>query len=62
MPWQFAIRAVAVVTGLTLLLVVDAHGLVFYIAWGLIVLALVSEGAATFVHWRRAQSGRRPST
>ena len=54
-PWQFFVRAAAVITGLTLLLVVDAHGLVFYIAWSLIVLALVSEGAATVVHWQRGR-------
>jgi hypothetical protein len=52
-PWQFAVRAVAVITGLTLLVIVDVHGTVFYVAWGLIGLALVSEAAATFVYWRR---------
>jgi hypothetical protein len=52
-PWQFLLRAVAVVTGLTMLLVVDVHGAAFYIAWALIGLALVSEGAATLVHRRR---------
>jgi hypothetical protein len=55
-PWQFAIRAVAVITGLTLLLIVDVRGLVFYLAWTLIVLALVSEGAATVVHWQRSRA------
>ena len=54
-PRQFLVRAVAVITGLTLLLIVDVRGVIFYIAWSLIVLALVSEGAATFVHWRRAR-------
>ena len=44
-----------VVTGLTLLLVVDAHGVVFYVAWTLIGLALISEGGATLVHWRRGR-------
>ena len=58
LPWQFAVRAVMVVTGLTLLLLVDVHGLVFYIAWTLIVLAMVSEGGSTFVYWRRS---RRPA-
>jgi hypothetical protein len=53
-PWQFLLRAVAVVTGLTMLLAVDVHGAAFYIAWGLIGLALVSEGAATLVHRRRS--------
>ena len=55
LPWQFAIRAIAVVTGLTLLLVVDAHGLVFYMAWSLIVLALATEATATYVYWRRSR-------
>ena len=53
-PWQFLLRAAAVITGLTLLLIVDVHGFAFYLAWTLIVLALVSEGAATFVHGRRS--------
>jgi hypothetical protein len=52
-PWQFLVRAAAVATGLTLLLIVDVHGVAFYIAWALIVLALVTETAATFVYWRR---------
>jgi hypothetical protein len=52
-PRQFLVRAAAVVTGLTLLLIVDAHGVAFYIAWALIVLALVTEALATFVYWRR---------
>ena len=38
-----------VVTGLTLLLIVDVRGVTFYVAWELIVLALVTEGAATRV-------------
>jgi hypothetical protein len=54
-PWQFAIRAVAVITGLTLLLIVDVRGVAFYAAWTLIVLALLSEGVATFVYWRRSR-------
>jgi hypothetical protein len=54
-PWQFLLRAAAVVTGLTLLLIVDVHGVVFYVAWALIVLALVTEAAATFVFWRRTR-------
>jgi hypothetical protein len=54
-PWQFLVRATAVVAGLTLLLVVDVHGLVFYLAWGLIGFALLSEGVATFVYWRRSR-------
>jgi hypothetical protein len=52
-PWQFILRAAAVVTGLTLLLIVDVHGVAFYIAWSLIVLALVTEAIATLVYWRR---------
>ena len=58
-PWQFAIRAVAVITGLTLLVIVDVHGVVFYVAWALIGLALVSEGLATFVYWRRSRRGEK---
>ena len=58
-PWQFLIRAAAVITGLTFLLIVDVHGTAFYIAWSLIVLALVSEGAATLVHWLRSRAARR---
>jgi hypothetical protein len=53
--WQFALRALAVVTGLTLLLIVDVRGAVFYVAWTLIVLALVSEAAATLVYWHRSR-------
>jgi hypothetical protein len=56
-PWQFALRAVAIITGLTLLLIVDVHGVVFYVAWSLIVLALATEAAATLVYWRRSRSG-----
>jgi hypothetical protein len=56
-PWQFAIRAAAIVTGLTLLLVVDVTGVTFYFAWGLIGLALISEGVSTLVYWRRSRSG-----
>ena len=55
LPWQFFIRAVAVVAGLTLLLLVDVRGAVFYFAWALIVFALLSEAAATFVYWRRSR-------
>jgi hypothetical protein len=38
-----------------MLLIVDVHGVAFYIAWALIVLALVTEGLATFVYWRRSR-------
>ena len=54
-PWQFLLRAAAVITGLTLLLIVDVRGVAFYIAWSLIVLALVSEAAATLVYWLRSR-------
>jgi hypothetical protein len=53
-PTQFLVRAAAVVTGLTLLLIVDVHGVVFYIAWMLIVLALVTEALAMVVYWHRS--------
>jgi hypothetical protein len=53
--WQFGVRAVAIVTGLTLLVIVDVHGVAFYCAWGLIGLALVSETAATLVYRRRSR-------
>jgi hypothetical protein len=56
-PWQFIVRAVAVVVGLTMLIVVDVHGVAFYIAWSLIGLALISEAAATLVHRHRARRG-----
>jgi hypothetical protein len=56
-PWQFLVRAVLVVIGLTLLLVVDVHGAAFYVAWSLIGVALLSEAAATLVHHRRSHSG-----
>jgi hypothetical protein len=56
-PWQFLFRAAAAITGLTLLLIVDVHGVAFYMAWSLIVLALASEAAATFVYWSRARKG-----
>jgi hypothetical protein len=55
-PWQFMVRAAAVLTGLTLLLIVDVRGFAFYVAWALIVLALVTEAAATFVYWRRIRT------
>jgi hypothetical protein len=50
-PWQFLVRAAFVITGLVLLLIVDVHGVVFYVAWGLIVFALASEAAATLAYW-----------
>lgn len=57
-PWQFGLRAAMVIAGLTLLLIVNVHGFVFYVAWSLIVLALLSEAAATLVQWRRSRSHR----
>jgi hypothetical protein len=57
LPWQFGLRAVAVATGLALLLIVDVHGVAFYVAWGLIGLALISEAAATLVYRRRSRGG-----
>lgn len=54
-PWQFLVRAAAVITGLTLLLIVDVRGVAFYMAWSLIVLALATEAAATLVYWARAR-------
>jgi hypothetical protein len=55
MPGQFLVRAIAVITGLVLLLIVDVRGVAFYIAWSLIVLALASEAAATLVYWLRSR-------
>ena len=52
-PLQFIVRAVMIVVGLTLLLVVDVRGVAFYVAWGLIVAAFLSELAATLVYWAR---------
>jgi hypothetical protein len=42
-----------------MLLFAHVQGALFYVAWGLIALALVSEGAATFIYsWRaRRRSG-----
>jgi hypothetical protein len=54
-PWQFAVRAAAVITGLTLLLIVDVHGAAFYLAWGLIGLSLATEAAATLAYWLRGR-------
>jgi hypothetical protein len=55
LPWQFLLRGVAVISGLTLLLLADVRGAAFYVAWALIVLALASEAAATFIYWRRSR-------
>jgi hypothetical protein len=44
-----------VIAGLALLLIVDVHGVAFYVAWTLIVLALASEAAATLVYWLRSR-------
>jgi hypothetical protein len=56
-PWQFVARALAVIAGLTLLLIVDVKGVAFYVAWALIVLALLSEATATLVYWQRSRHG-----
>jgi len=55
LPWQVAVRAVAIVAGLTLLLIVDVHGVAFYLAWSLVVLASLSEVVATLVYRRRGR-------
>ena len=59
MPLQFLARAIAIIVGLTMLLVVNVRGVVFYVAWSLIVLAFLSEVAATYVYWRRSRATRR---
>ena len=56
-PWQFLVRAAMVVTGLVLLLIVDVRGVAFYVAWALIVLALVGEAVGTVLYWRRDRHG-----
>ena len=50
MPQQFLARAIAIIVGLTMLLVVNVRGVAFYFAWSLIVLAFLSEAAATLVY------------
>ena len=59
LPRQFLVRAVAIVAGLTMLLIVNVRGVGFYMAWSLIVLAFLSEVAATLVYWQRSRAGRR---
>jgi hypothetical protein len=59
MPPQFLARAIAIIVGLTMLLVVNVRGVAFYIAWSLIVLAFLSELAATVVYRRRSRATRR---
>jgi hypothetical protein len=59
MPSQFLARAIAIIVGSTMLLVVNVRGVAFYIAWSLIVLAFLSELAATYVYWRRSRAARR---
>jgi hypothetical protein len=59
MPSQFLVRAIAIIVGLTMLLVVNVRGVAFYIAWSLVVLAFLSEVAATYVYWRRSRVTRR---
>ena len=55
LPWQFLIRAILVISGLTLLLIADVRGVMFYLAWSMIVLALVSEAVAMLVYWQRSR-------
>jgi hypothetical protein len=59
MPSQFLARAIAIIVGSTMLLVVNVRGAAFYVAWSLIVLAFLSELAAAVVYWRRARGARR---
>jgi hypothetical protein len=59
MPSQFLARAIAIMVGLTMLLVVNVRGVAFYMAWSLIVLAFLSEVAATVVYRRRSRATRR---
>jgi hypothetical protein len=54
-PPQLLVRAAAVVTGLTLLLVVEVEGAALYAAWGLIALALITEAAAMLLFWRHSR-------
>ena len=56
---QFLARGIAIIVGLTMLLVVNVRGVAFYVAWSLIVLAFLSEVAATVVYWRRSRATRR---
>ena len=48
-------RALALLTGVTLLVVVEVQGAALYAAWALIVAALASEGAATLLYQRRSR-------
>jgi hypothetical protein len=58
MPTQFLARAIAIIVGLTMLLVVNVRGAGFYVAWSLIGLAFLGEAAATLVYWRRSRATR----
>ena len=55
---QFLARAIVIIVGLTMLLVVNVRGVGFYVAWSLIGVAFLSEAAATLVYWRRARASR----
>jgi hypothetical protein len=59
MQTQFLARAIAIIVGLTMLLVVNVRGAAFYVAWSLIGVAFLSEAAATLVYWRRSRASRR---
>jgi hypothetical protein len=58
MPPQFLARAIAIIVGLTMLLVVNVRGVGFYMAWSLIGVAFLSEVVATILHLRRSRAGR----
>jgi O-antigen/teichoic acid export membrane protein len=49
------VRAFALLTGATLLVVVGVEGAASYAAWALIAAAVVSEAAATLVYQRRSR-------
>ncbi len=58
LPWQFVLRAFALVSGVALLALVELSGAAYYAAWALIVGAVVSEGLATLVYQRRSRGSR----
>jgi hypothetical protein len=55
--WQFLFRAAALITRLTLMLIVDVRGVAYYVAWTLIAVALASEATATLAYWLRSWRG-----
>jgi hypothetical protein len=50
--WQLLLRAAAVITRLTLMLIVDVRGVAFHVAWTLIAVALASKAAAATLVYR----------